>query len=268
MEGRSLQRWLEDPGWRGRIGFIGTPFFDTVSMDFLRIAPEGFAICQTFPYMHNFKVRAKHLTKAVLKLEGCAMALSEVGSDIIAQIGTPFSFASEGGLAFTQDLHEKLEKRTGLPVVMMGLSVINAVRAMGYKSVAVACTYYDDELAEKYTRFLEDAGIRVLAMENWTSQGFFKSQESVVDNQWRYPMSYTYRATKLVASHTPDADCIIISGGGVRTTDIAQPLEYDLQKPVIASNEALFWDIFNRMGMHEPIEGKGSLLASLGRKPS
>ena len=54
LDGRPLQRWLEDPGWRGKVGFIGTPFFDTVAMDFLRIAPEGLAISQTLPYMKNF----------------------------------------------------------------------------------------------------------------------------------------------------------------------------------------------------------------------
>ena len=263
LEGRPLQRWLEAPGWRGKVGFIGTTFFDTVAMAFLRIAPEGLAITQTFPYMKNFKVRAKNLSEAVKKLEECTDALAEVGSDIIAQIGTPFSFASEGGLNFTKKLHAKLERKTKTPIVLMGLSVINAIKSQGYKSVAVACTYYDDELATKYTDFLEQAGIKVLAMQNWTTQGLFSSQKNLEEIGWRYPMSYTYQAAKLVAQEAPGADCIVVSGGGVRTIDVIEPLEYDLQKPVIASNEALFWDIFNNLGIHEPILGKGSLLASL-----
>ena len=264
LEGRPLQRWLEDPGWRGKVGFIGTPVgFSSTPGDFLSIAPEGIATCHTFPYMKNFEVRAKNLSEAVKKLEECADALAEIGSDIIAQIGTPFSFASEGGLIFTQKLHAELERKTRTTVVMQGLSVINAIKSQGYKSVAVACTYYDDELTAKYTDFLEQAGIKVLAMQNWTTQGLFSSQRNLEELSSMYPMSYTYQAAKLVAREAPRADCIVVSGGGVRTADLVEPLEYDLQKPVIASNEALFWDIFNNLGIHEPIRGRGSLLATL-----
>ncbi len=264
-EGRSLQRWAEDPGWRGKIGFIATPVLDRSHIELLRIAPEGLAPFQTIPHVPNFRVNAEYISKAIDKLEECALALSDGGVDIIAQSGTPFSFAKEGGLAYTQKLHAKLERVTGKPVVMMGLAVINALKNKGYKSVAVACTYYNDDLATRYARFLEDAGIKVLAMENWVSQGFFKSQDTIEETQFWYPMSYTYKAARMVSSHAPEADCVVISGGAVRTMDVLEPLEYDLRKPVISSDAAFFWDILTRLDIGEPILGRGSLLASLDK---
>jgi len=38
-------------------------------------------------------------------------------------------------------------------------------------------------------------------------------------------------AEKLVTREAPGADCIVISGDGIRTADLVKPLEYDLQKP-------------------------------------
>ena len=265
-QGRSLKRWVEDPGWRGRIGFISPPALSIDPMEFLRIAPEGFAVCQTMTHIPNFKVRTETIAQAVRQVEDCAMTLKDAGVDLVAQSGTPFSFVVEGGLAFSRDLHARIEKATGLPLVMMGLAVINAVKAQGYKSVAVACTYYTDDMANKYTRFFKDAGIEVLGMENWLSQGFFDNQEEI-DRALvrRVPLSYTYNAARLVAAHAPAAECIVVSGGGVVTMDILDPLEQDLGKPVISSLSAQFWDIFARLGVGEPIEGRGGLLASLGQ---
>ena len=38
-----------------------------------------------------------------------------------------------------------------------------------------------------------------------------------------------------------------------------------MNKPVISSVAAGFWEIFVRLGVGEPIQGRGSLLASLNR---
>lgn len=261
-----MRRWVEDPGWRGRVGFISPPALSIDPMEFLRVAPEGFAVCQTMTHIPNFKVRTETIAQAVQQVEDCAMTLRDAGVDLVAQSGTPFSFVVKGGLAFSRDLHARIEKATGLPLVMMGLAVANALKARGYKSVAVACTYYTDDMATKYTQFLKDAGVEVLAMENWLSQKIYDSQEEI-DRALirRTPMSNTYKAARLAASHAPEAECVVISGGGVTTMDILDPLEQDLGKPVISSLSAQFWDIFARLGVGEPIEGRGGLLASLGQ---
>jgi maleate isomerase len=49
--------------------------------------------------------------------------------------------------------------------------------------------------------------------------------------------------------------------------DIIYALEMDLRKPVITSSAAFFWEIFCRLGIFEPLVGRGSLLASLDKGP-
>ena len=262
----NANRWLEDPGWRGKIGFISPPHMSIDATEFLRIAPPGFRVCQTMTYVPGFQLNAGDLVKAAEQLEGCSMALRQAGVDLIAQCGTPFSFA-QGGFIFGKEVQTKIEKATGLPMVMMGFSIINALKKMGYRSVAVACTYYSDDIAQMYTRFFEDSGIKVAGMENWVSQGIFTSQDEVSRAMspvhTRITMGLVYKSAKTVAQHHPEADCIIISGGGVSTMDVLQALEEDMRKPVISSLAALFWEILHRQGVFAPIRGRGSLLATL-----
>ena len=267
-EGRSLRTWGEDPGWRGKVGFISPPGLDVTPMEFVRVAPQGFVVLQTLTHVPNFEVSAEYISQAVSQVESCALTLKDAGVDIIAQVGTPFSFVSEGGLSAARVLHRRIEETTGLPLVMQGLSVVDALEKLGHLKVAVACTYYNDDLAQRYTRFLQDAGLKVLAMENWVSQGLFATQREVDGARRWYPWSYTYRAARMVAARAPDADCIVVSGGGVRTMDLLEPLEQDLGLPVISSDAAQFWGIFVRLGVGEPIPGRGSLLESLGSGPS
>lgn len=265
-------RWLEDPGWRGKVGFVSPPSMSMDPTEFLQIAPPGLRVCQTMTYVAGFNtgVQPDAIVKAAEQLEQCCVILKEAGVDIVAQSGAPFAFL-QGGLAGGLALRDRIEAKVGIPLAMMGLSTIDAIKAQGYQSVAVACTYYTDVMADGFTRALEDAGIKVLGMENWVQQGIFASQEEI--NRLMFPLhtrltiGLVYKAARIVAQHCPDADCIVLAGGGVSTLDIVQPLEEDLGKPVISVLHALFWDVLHRLGIHAPIHGYGSLLASLAREP-
>ncbi|MDP2930888.1 MAG: hypothetical protein Q8O05_00115, partial [Chloroflexota bacterium] len=83
----------------------------------------------------------------------------------------------------------------------------------------------------------------------------------------RFHMSLVYRNAKEVAKAHPEADAIVISGGGIFTMVIIKALEFDLGKPVITSSGAFFWELFRRMGVYEPLPGRGSLLETLSKGP-
>lgn len=265
-------QWLQDPGWRGRVGFISPPVASIDPIEFLRVAPQGFSVCQTMTYVPGFAkgLTTENIAQAAQQLENCCLALKEAQVDCIAQSGTPFSFVVADGLRFTRELHAKIEKMTGIPFVMMGLAVINSLKKLGLGSVAVACTYYTDDLAQKYTKFLEDAGIKVVAMEHFINQGLFANRQEVdralFPPHSRIPIGLIYKAAKTVAKHAPKAEAVVISGGGVTTLDLLQPLEADVRKPVISSLSAQIWEILHRLEVHEAIQGRGTLLASLSER--
>lgn len=50
--------------------------------------------------------------------------------------------------------------------------------------------------------------------------------------------------------------------------DLLEPLEEDMEKPVMSDMSAQFWEIFVRLGVWPSIKGRGSLLASLEKGPA
>jgi len=58
----------------------------------------------------------------------------------------------------------------------------------------------------------------------------------------------------------PEADAIFISCGGLRSLEIIDALEQEVGKPVVASNQATFWDTIRLAGIDDKIEGYGQLL--------
>ncbi|MFC9835274.1 hypothetical protein ACFVKB_15800 [Rhodococcus sp. NPDC127530] len=258
-----MTHWSADYGWRGKVGLISTPVIENAHVELARVAPEGVGVYQTFPYVPNFRVDATNIKRAVEQLETSAAALGSAGVDIVGQVGTPFSFAGGSGLEWAEDISTKLEKASGKPVALMGLSIVEALQEQGYKTVAISSTYYSRELSERYTQFLEAGGIRVLTIKNWVDQKRFPDEESVDGRNLWYPASYAYKSAREVAEEAPEADCIIMSGAAVHTMDIIAPLEADLGKPVISSDSAFFWKLLSLLGVRETSGGWGSLLDSL-----
>lgn len=258
-----MTHFSADYGWRGTVGLISTPVIENAHVELARVAPEGIGVYQTFPNVPNFQVDATNIRRAVEQLETSASTLSNAGVDVIGQVGTPFSFAGGTGLEWAQDITAKMEKASGKPVAMMGLSIVEAMRDRGYKSVAISSTYYNRDLCERYTRFFEAAGVRVLTIKNWVDQERFPDEASMRPPKLWYPASYAYKSAREVAAEAPEADCIIMSGAAVHTMDIIAPLEADLGKPVISSDAAFFWKILSLLGIRETSGSWGSLLDSL-----
>ncbi|MER5185474.1 hypothetical protein ABT009_45645 [Streptomyces sp. NPDC002896] len=258
-----MTRWASDVGWRGKVGLIATPAIDNSHLELMRVAPEGVAAYQTVPYVPDFRVDPSFILQAVEQLEHCARALSAGGMDVIGQAGTPFSFAHEDGLQFALKMQARLEDAAQKPVTMMGLSIIEALRSCGFESVAVASTYYSADLCERYTKFLDDAGFRVLTMKNWVHQGFLTDESFLRQPRYWYPNSLAYQSARAVAAEAPEADCVLLTGGAVHTMDIIAALEDDLQKPVITSDSAFFWSLLGKLGIKERLDGWGALLSTL-----
>ncbi|MYW96169.1 hypothetical protein G3I59_37580 [Amycolatopsis rubida] len=236
---------------------------DNSHLELMNVAPEGVAVYQTVPYVPGFRVDAGHILQAIEQLEHCALALSAGGMDVIGQAGTPFSFAHDDGLAWARKMQARLEEVAQKPVTMMGLSIIDALKSCGYESVAVASTYYSDDLCARYTRFLDDAGFRVLTLKNWIHQGLLPDRRLLEQPRYWYPNSLAYQSARAVAEESPEADCILLTGGAVHTMDIIAALEADLQKPVITSDSAFFWSLLTKLGVKERLDGWGELLSRL-----
>jgi arylmalonate decarboxylase len=179
--------------------------------------------------------------------------LAKQGVDAIMVIGTSLTFY-RGPEAHAKLLRE-LRERTGLPVSTMSQALIDGLREVGAKRVAVA-TAYTDIVNRKLRELLAAAGIEVLSLEAFDLLEFGgpakKSEAEII------ALSDTAVA-KANAAKGAGAEAILISCGGLRTLGVAEPLEASHGIPVVSSATAAFWAAMRLVGQSGHVDGYGQL---------
>ena len=136
-------------------------------------------------------------------------------------------------------LLRELRQRTGLPVSTMSQAIIDGLREMGAKRVAVA-TAYSDVVNRRLKELLAFAGIETLALECFDLLEFGgPSKKSEADI-----MALSASAVEQAGG----AEGILISCGGLRTLGVAKPLEQRHGIPVVSSATAAFWAAMRLVG--------------------
>jgi arylmalonate decarboxylase len=174
--------------------------------------------------------------------------LAKQGVDAIMVIGTSLTFY-RGPEAHAQLLTE-LRERTGLPVSTMSQALIDGLREVGAKRVAVA-TAYTDIVNRKLKDLLQAAGIEVLSLECFNLLEFnapHKMTEAEIIS-----------LSDSAVAKAEGAEAILISCGGLRTLGVAEPLEASHGIPVVSSATAAFWAAMRLVGESGRIDGYGRL---------
>jgi len=233
-------------GWRGRIGLIIPSSNTTMESEFWRFVPEGVSV-------HTARMRLVEVTKESLSEMAkhaviAAEDLSTAGVDIIVYGCT--TGAMVGGVKWERELVNSIESRTGVKTITTAEAVVEALRALKARSLAVA-TPYIEELNEMEKEFLESCGFEVL---NIRGLGLRYNLEI-----GRQPPWVSYRLAKEVFKQ--GADALFISCTNFRTFEIIEQLEKDLGIPVVSSNSASLWLALRRIGVKDVVKGLGKLLA-------
>jgi arylmalonate decarboxylase len=169
--------------------------------------------------------------------------------DAIMVIGTSLTFFR--GPEEHDRLLAELRRRTGLPVSTMSQSIIDGLRDVGAKHVAVA-TAYTDVVNRRLKELLAAAGIDVLSLECFDLLDFGGPKHKTEDDIIALSGSALARAK--------GAEGILISCGGLRTLEVAKPLEDRHGIPVVSSATAAFWAAMRLVGESGHVAGYGRLL--------
>lgn len=218
------------------------------------IPEEGLAM---YPQRVNFLVEGlglKTMTPegydAVLeRIVPTAQELARAGARAITLMGTSLSFYK--GAAFNEKLTESMRKATGLPAITMSTAVVEGLRAVGGKRLAVA-TAYNDEVNGRLEAFLKESGFEVLIV-----QGLGIEKVEDINSVTQEGL------TKFCASvhqTAPKADAMLVSCGGLRTLEIIAPLERQTKVPVVSSTPHALRAGVRLMGMDSRAPGFGRLL--------
>jgi arylmalonate decarboxylase len=188
---------------------------------------------------------------AVDKIVPAAENLARRGVEAVMVIGTSLTFYR--GPQFHDELLDKVRRATGLPCSTMSKAVVDGLKAVGAKKVAVS-TAYSKVVNDKLTDWLVYNGFDVRSLESFGITEFGggairKTEEEIIE------------LTATACGKAPDADGVLISCGGLRTLNCADPIEKRCGLPVVTSTQSAFWAALGLVGESGQIPGYGRMLA-------
>jgi arylmalonate decarboxylase len=142
---------------------------------------------------------------------------------------------------------------TGLPCTTMSHAIVDSLRALGVRRVAVA-TAYIETLNRRLVDYLASCGITVTHIEGLSITG--------VDAVGRVDAATLTALAERVLAADRSAEGLLISCGGLLTLDLHVPLEQKLGVPVSSSSPAGFWDLVRTAGLDAASPGHGRLFAA------
>ncbi|MCY3957435.1 MAG: aspartate/glutamate racemase family protein [Chloroflexi bacterium] len=174
--------------------------------------------------------------------------LAERGAQAVAYGCTSASYVlgPEGDAAII----DEMQAASGLPATTTSSAVVEALRVLGVRSLAVLSPHIDD-LNDRLQAYLEAAGFTVAAMVGLNLRCDI---EDVEPGETR----------EIVESQVdrPDADAVFISCTGMRTAGVIDHIEVSLGKPVVTANQATLWHLGQLAGISTATPGRGRLLAA------
>ncbi len=186
------------------------------------------------------------------KIVPSALELKKRGVAAIDLLGTSLTFYR--GAAFNEKLLDDIRKATGLKATSMSTAIIDGLKAVSARRVAVA-TAYNEEVNRRLDAFLRESGFDVVAMKGLGLEAI-GSAEKVTQADLHTFSADVFRQ----ASKSPDA--LLVSCGGLRTLEILAPLEKETSVPVVSSLPHALWAGMRLLDLRAKAPGFGRLLAN------
>ena len=234
-------------GWRAKIGLI-TPMSENAEHAFHIYAPEGVSFA-------SMKINFPGPTPEGLiiltdQLEETAAKYKGYGADLVVFGCTSGSCIK--GYGWDQECIRQIERASGSPGLTTSTAVLEAMRALGTKKVAVL-TPYPDATNEAEKKFLEDNGFEVTNIVGMDVSSFRK-EGKLLENADEY---FLYR--NALKMDLKGADTFFLSCMGLTTMEIVDDLEKALRMPVITSHQATLWSALRHCSVGAKLPNLGKL---------
>jgi arylmalonate decarboxylase len=220
------------------------------------VPPEGIAL---YGSSIRFKVHGlglKTMTPAgydsvIDKIVPAARQQAAAGANAVVIFGTSLTFYR--GAAFNQKLIDDVRAATGLPATSMSSAVVDGLKAVRARRIAVA-TAYADEVNGRLRGFLEESGFEVLALKGLGLEAIGEAGK-ISQGSLEEFCAGVFRGA-------PRADALLVSCGGLRTLELVAPLEHSCGVPVVSSTPHALWAGMRLLGLHVKQPQYGQLIAN------
>jgi maleate isomerase len=232
-------------GARVRLGVVVLSTNLTVEYEFRQMVPEGVSFHVARMLIPDTARDGEEKEKDFLEAEDALLrAVREVSMarpDIILFACTVGSFIR--GPGNDQSISARITTETGIRSITTSSAVLKALECLRLKKISLVSPY-PEGMGTKEREFLETSipGLRVVTTKH---MGVVNSFEKNL-----VPLAMTYRLAKEVVSK--EADGLFISCTALRTMEMIDLLERELQIPVITSVQASLWACLRECGVRGP----------------
>ena len=189
---------------------------------------------------------------ALARIPAAAEKLAAAGAEAIELTGTSLTFYK--GEAFNQQLCEMVTKATGLAATTMSNGVIDGLKAVGAKRIAVA-TAYNEVVNGRLRAFLREHQLEPLVITGLGIEAMADIDKVTQQDLIEFGVR--------VRRSAPEADALLVSCGGFRTLELIAPLEAQTGVPVISSMPHGLWAGARLVGLSGAAPGFGGLLSGV-----
>ena len=239
--------------WRARVGMI-TPssVHELNSYEFYLMAPEGVSVAMTsLQASEGWGPDADWF----VRLEAATEEIAERGVGSLVQAGVP-NIAHRGW-----PLHELIVQRIGavtdIPSATDMGACIEGMHRLGMTRVAMLSPF-DAADNEALAAYVGNTGIEIVAFDSIVNHTGTGKRPGVLSMT---PLDMVYRVARALYRKNRDrADGVWITGAGMPSVSVIEPLETDIDAPVVTSMQAMAWTGMRLTGLTERIEGFGRLV--------
>ncbi|RKN12803.1 arylmalonate decarboxylase [Streptomyces radicis] len=186
-------------------------------------------------------------------LEAHASLLADAEVELIA-----FNCTAASMLAGSEHITRRIHAATGLPAVTTIDAVVEGLRALGARTIALLDPY-PWEVERREIDYLRRHGFDVVAHGG-------PECHSPVEQGSIPPERWPAEARTLVGPGS-DADALLISCAGTQVAAVLDELERTVHRPVVASNQALVWKVLRTLGISHDLPRYGRLLSAAHSLP-
>lgn len=187
--------------------------------------------------------------EAVPRIIPAAEALAKQGAKAISVFGSSLTFYK--GAKFNEELTQKVTKATGLPATTQSNGLVDGLKTVNARRVAVA-TAYTDIVTKRLELFLAEHGFTITSAKGL---GYERIPAGAATHDILFALG------KSVYEASNKADALVMSCGALRTLDLLVPLEQAIGVPVVSSTPHGLMNAVRLVGVSPRAQGFGTVFA-------
>ncbi len=234
-------------GWRAKIGVLVPSVNKTMEPELYKMVPEGVSL--HFSRIKEVEDTVEELSRMIDDIPRASSLLADASVDVIAFGCTAGSFVR--GKGYDAEVCRRIWESTHIKATSTSSAILSALQELRLSKISIASPYMK-EIVERAKNFFETQGYQVVKIKGLECPG---PEIANIHPEQVYTVAREVDSDK--------SDGIVISCTDLRTIDIIEELESDLQKPVITSNQATMWAMLRLANVRSRIDGYGSLLNKL-----